>query len=152
MRLFTFTKQETEDMKTKTLGAIAAPAVIIAAIAAAVALSPPAAAQGQGFQGGPGGGDSMMRQGGPQMANRGHRGRTAGCDQGRAAVDKKLTAGDIKTLAQARLIMMGNKNLKVGKVTEKDDKTVIVSITTKDGSLVEEMEVSRATGRPNKRR
>ncbi|MBM3565833.1 MAG: hypothetical protein FJX42_06960 [Alphaproteobacteria bacterium] len=63
-----------------------------------------------------------------------------------AAVDLKLTAQKVKTLLEARLIRHGNERLKVGQVVEKDAKTIAAEIVTVDGSLVEKIEIDKATG------
>ncbi len=57
-----------------------------------------------------------------------------------------LSAEEVKTVVQARLIMHGNDRLQVGDVRAKDDDTYRVQIVTKDGSLVREIEVDRNTG------
>ncbi|HOP15897.1 MAG TPA: hypothetical protein PLY75_11640 [Gammaproteobacteria bacterium] len=62
--------------------------------------------------------------------------------------DLNLTVEQARTLMQARLIMRGNDRLKVGQVTEKDDKTLLVDIVTVDDSLVRQVEISRDSGFP----
>ena len=57
-----------------------------------------------------------------------------------------LSAEQVKTLAEARLIMRGNERLKVGEVTQKDDNTYSVQIVTVDGSLVREFDVDKDRG------
>jgi hypothetical protein len=42
---------------------------------------------------------------------------------------------------------MQNPNLKLGKVEEKDEDTIVAEIVTNDGSLVDRFEVDRHTGR-----
>lgn len=55
---------------------------------------------------------------------------------------REFTADQIRTLTEARLIMEGNPNIKVGKVTS--TKTgYTVTIVTQDDSLVEEREVAK---------
>ncbi len=83
------------------------------------------------FRGGP----SMM------MKQMGKRGRFA--DR-----ELNLTAAEAKTLVEARLIMKGNDRLKVGQVTEGDQKTYLVDIVTVDNSLVRQVEVDRNNGLP----
>ena len=63
-----------------------------------------------------------------------------------AAVDAKLTVAKVKTLLEAQMIRHGNERLKVGKVVEKDAKTITAEIVTVDGSLVQTLEVDKATG------
>ena len=65
-------------------------------------------------------------------------------------VDKNLSIEDVKTLMSAKLIMMGNKRLKVGKVTEKDADTIVAEIVTVDNSLVHSVEYNRHTGQHRK--
>ena len=62
--------------------------------------------------------------------------------------DLNLTAEEAKTLVEARLIMKGNDRLKVGQVTESDQKTYLVDIVTVDNSLVRQIEVDRENGLP----
>mgnify|MGYP001588097739 CR=1 FL=1 len=63
-----------------------------------------------------------------------------------AAVDLKLTTAKVKTLLESQLIRHGNDRLKVGKVVDKDAKTITAEIVTVDGSLVQALEVDKATG------
>jgi len=64
--------------------------------------------------------------------------------------DLNLSAAQVKTLAEARLIMMGNPNLKVGAVKEKDKNTYTVDIVASNNSLVLQREVDKHTGRTEK--
>ena len=65
--------------------------------------------------------------------------------------DLALTADQGKKLAEARLIMLGNKNLKVGAVKEKDADTITVDIVAaSDNSLVVQRLIDRHTGRPQR--
>ncbi len=103
----------------------------------------------------------QMRQGqmGPMMMQnmmrgmmmgmmRGMMGRgPMGMMMGRRMTDRKLDAAEVKRILDGRLAWQGNKRLKVGTVTEKDDNTVIAEIQTVDGSLVAKWTVDRATGR-----
>jgi len=57
-----------------------------------------------------------------------------------------LTVDAVKHMMEHRLSWNGNPNLKVGKVTEKDDDTIGVEIVTKEDSLVQKIEVNRHTG------
>jgi len=63
--------------------------------------------------------------------------------------DLDLTAEEAKTLVEARLIMRGNDRLKVGQVTQKDEDTYLVEVTTLDDSLVRQIEIDRDSGFPN---
>lgn len=61
--------------------------------------------------------------------------------------DLNLSADQVKKLAEARLIMLGNPNLKVGSVKEKDADTYTVSIVTTNNSLVVQRDVNKHNGR-----
>ena len=63
-------------------------------------------------------------------------------------MDRKLdlSAGEVQTLIEARMIMHGNDRLKVGKVSQKDDQTYVVDIVTVDDSLVRQIEVDKDNG------
>lgn len=63
-------------------------------------------------------------------------------------VDRHLSTDQVRDIVQGRLAMSGNPNLKVGKVTAKDEHTVAVDIVTKTGALVETRDISTRTGRP----
>jgi hypothetical protein len=69
---------------------------------------------------------------------------------GGASRDLNLTVDHVKKLAEARLIMAGNPNVKVGAVKEKDADTITVDIVASDNSLVSRHEINRHTGRPNR--
>jgi len=94
---------------------------------------------GQGRMGRHGGGHDMMRH---AMERRG--GEKA------ETRDLALTVAQTKTLMEGRLIMLGNKNLKVGAVKEKDADTIAVDIVAADNSLVAERLIDRHTGRPKR--
>ncbi len=57
-----------------------------------------------------------------------------------------LSAKDVKHMMEHRLAWNGNPNVKVGKVEEKDDDTIVAEIVTQNGSLVQKLEVDRHTG------
>lgn len=61
--------------------------------------------------------------------------------------DLNLSADQVKKLAEARLIMMGNPRLKIGAVKEKDAETYVVDIVTVDNSLVAQREFDKDSGR-----
>jgi len=77
----------------------------------------------------------------------GHRGEKGSMHRGGAKRDLALTLEQAKKLAEARLIMMGNPNLKVGAVKEKDADTISVDIVAADNSLVSQHTINRHTGR-----
>ena len=62
--------------------------------------------------------------------------------------DKPMTAERLKEIAEGLIAWRGNENLKVGEIKEKDEKTFSVVIVTKEGSLVDTIDVDKATGRP----
>lgn len=65
------------------------------------------------------------------------------------ARDRDFTADEIRTLSEAFLIRRGlDDTLKVGEITPTDKDSYLVRIVTKDDSLVREVEISKATGRP----
>ena len=57
-------------------------------------------------------------------------------------MSREFSANEIRTLNEARLIMQGNPNVKVGKVTSTKD-GYNVTIVTKDNSLVKEMVLAK---------
>ena len=68
----------------------------------------------------------------------------------RPMIDKHLTTDQVRDFVQGRLAMDDNPNLKVGKVTAKEEGIVAVDIVTKTGALVETREISTRTGLPAK--
>ena len=56
---------------------------------------------------------------------------------------RELSADQIQTLAEARLIMMGNENLKVGTIKTTEDGYSVSVVTTKSGDLVRTMELAK---------
>jgi len=68
----------------------------------------------------------------------------------RADIDRKLTADQVRDIVAGNLAMTGNPNLKVGKVTPKENSVVAVDIVTKTGALVTTREISTKTGRPQR--
>ncbi len=96
---------------------------------------------GNGMMGGYGPGNGM----GPGYGYH-HGGMMNGYGPGyyHAQRDLKLSTDDVKTYLER---MIGNPNLKVGEVKEKDADTIIASIVTKQGdSLVQQLEFNRHTG------
>lgn len=103
--------------------------------------------QGQMGQGQMGQGQMGGMQG--QMGGHGHGhgyGSPEDCPFNKE-LDKPLTADDVRTSLEQRLQRQGNDRLKVGKVEDKDDKTILAEIVTVDDSLVERIEIDKATGR-----
>ncbi len=93
-------------------------------------------------------GHGMMGHGmmGHGMAGRGG---MAGCGPGAmggSPVDKELGIEDVTKILEGRLAWHGNDRLKVGKVEEKDENTIIAEIVTVDDSLVKRLEFDRRTG------
>jgi len=76
-----------------------------------------------------------------------HMGRHMGYGKG-FNMDRELdlSAAEVQTLIEARMIMHGNDRLKVGKVSQKDDQTYVVDIVTVDDSLVRQIEVDKNNG------
>ena len=151
-------------------GRIAGAAFVAGAILAAAALtSTPATAHERGGHGtgmispGMGHGYGMMGHGmsqGHGMMGQGHgkghgygmmgRGGRSGCGPGAmggSPVDKELSVEDVTKILEGRLAWRGNDRLKVGKVEEKDENTIIAEIVTVDDSLVKRVEFDRKTGR-----
>ncbi len=87
----------------------------------------------------------MMGQGQMPMMGRGMMGQGMGPGMMRPLA-KDLSASDVQHMMEHRLAWQGNPNLKVGKVEEKDDHTVVAEIVTKEGSLVQRLEVDRHRG------
>jgi hypothetical protein len=90
-------------------------------------------------------GPGMMGQGmmGPGMMGPGMMGQ--GCGN-RVVSNQDLSTDDVRHFFEHRLERQGNKRLTLGEVTEADDDTIVVDITTVDGSLVQRLEVDRHTG------
>ncbi len=65
---------------------------------------------------------------------------------GRRVTDRKLDASEVERILSGMLAWHGNRRLKIGKVADKDDDTVIAEIQTVDGSLVATLAVNRKTG------
>lgn len=63
--------------------------------------------------------------------------------------EREFTADQIRTLMEARLLMKGNDNLKVGQIS-KDGDGFTVAIVTQDNSLVDELELA-ANGIPKEK-
>ena len=97
-------------------------------------------------------GHGMMGQGhgkghGYGMMGRGGRSGCGPGAMGGSPVDKELSVEDVTKILEGRLAWRGNDRLKVGKVEEKDENTIIAEIVTVDDSLVKRVEFDRKTGR-----
>jgi hypothetical protein len=64
----------------------------------------------------------------------------------RVVPQQHLSTDDVRHFFEHRLERHGNKRLTLGEVTQADDDTIMVDITTVDGSLVQRLEVDRHTG------
>lgn len=73
-------------------------------------------------------------------------GKHSGFFNGRHA-DKNLDVAAVRDIIEGQIAWRGMKNLKVGSVVAKDDKTIVADVTTQEGSLVWKVEVDRKTGR-----
>ncbi len=115
---------------------------------------------GQGMMMGPGiMGPGPMGPGyapeGDEMPMMGPRGQGPGMGQGMGPgmgqgmmqqAPRTLSADDVKTMLERRLAWQGNPHVKLGKVEEKDNDTIIAEIVTQDDSLVQRLEVDRHSG------
>lgn len=93
-------------------------------------------------------GPGMMRGGyGPGMMGTAYGPQGTPCPAwGDADDHEPLTLDDARKQVEQRLAWMGNPHLKVGTVEAKNDKTYVATIVTADGSLVDTLEIDRATG------
>jgi hypothetical protein len=87
--------------------------------------------QGQGCGGQGGMGQGGMGQGGMGMS-------------GPMAED--ISVAGVRNFMQHRLEAMGNPNLKLGEIVEKDEDTITADIVTQDGSLFRSFIINRHTG------
>ncbi|AMO54861.1 hypothetical protein [Endozoicomonas montiporae] len=84
-----------------------------------------------------------MKDRGERKARAGQRGHKGPRGQaGHKMMAREFTADQIETLTEAKLIMRGNDNLKLGKVTSTDN-GYNVTIVTQDNSLVEEQQLAK---------
>ncbi len=90
------------------------------------------------------GGPGRLRDRGPARDEQ----RRGGPEREPPTIDKKLTNDQVRDIVAGRLAQSGNANLKVGKVTAKEDSVVSVEIVTKTGALVDTREISTKTGMP----
>ena len=61
--------------------------------------------------------------------------------------DKKLSAGDVQTIAEAILLRRGNHNWKVADLAQNQDDTVSFSFTTQSGETIARFSMNIHTGR-----
>ena len=66
--------------------------------------------------------------------------------------DRKLNLSEtqVRTMAEARLIMRGNDRLKIGKIAKKGEDSYLIDIVTVDDSLVRQVEIDKNSGLPTK--
>jgi len=130
--------------KMKLTGLALAGVLAGSAVASAIAHSPGVSGANQGRM-------PMMGQGQMPMMGQGMMGRMpmmGGHGHGQMQpLRRDLTADEVKHMMEHRIAWAGNPNLKVGEVTEKDGDIIEVEIVTKDGSLVQKIEIDRHTGR-----
>jgi hypothetical protein len=62
------------------------------------------------------------------------------------SLPQDLSAAQVEHMLQHQIAWSGNPNLRVGPVEERDDDTIVADIVTKDGSLVQRLEIDRHTG------
>jgi len=62
------------------------------------------------------------------------------------AVDRNLSADDVRKILEGHFAWMGHKRLQVGDIKKQDNGTLLADINTVDGSLVMRMEVDPKTG------
>ncbi len=137
-------------LTTNLTGLALAGVFTVSVVASAIAHDPDSQGSGQG-QMPMMGHQGMMGQGHMPMMGQGMMGQMpmmGGYGYGQMQpLRRDLTADEVKHMMEHRVDWAGNPNLKVGKVTEKDADTIVSEIVTKDGSLVQEIEVDRHTGR-----
>ena len=63
-----------------------------------------------------------------------------------AALPQDLSVENVRHMLEHQLTWQGNPNLKLGKVEERDEDTIVAEIVTQDGSLVQRLQVDRHTG------
>ena len=63
--------------------------------------------------------------------------------------DLNLNESQVRKLAEAGLILMGNPRLKVGEIRAKDADTYVVDLVAADNSLVLQRTIDKRTGRPS---
>jgi hypothetical protein len=92
----------------------------------------------------------MMMGMGPGMMGRGMMGpgmMGQGMGPGpMTALPQDLSVENVRHMLEHQLAWQGNPNLKLGKVEEKDEDTILAEIVTQDGSLVQRLQIDRHTG------
>lgn len=140
------------NVKTKIIGAVAAPIAGLALLAMVIEPGPAAAAgshaQAQGSGQGMMGGTMKMMRG---MMAQGPMGQSmmgqSKMGQGMRVVPSlNITVKDVRLFMEKRLGRLGNKRLKVGAVKQADERTITADIVTVDNSLVRRFTVDRNTG------
>ena len=97
-------------------------------------------------------GHGSMMPGMMQHMHQHHGGHNMGMSSGMPGggygikAERELDVEALTKVLTGRLAWTGNPRLKVGKVVEKDDDTIIAEIITLDGSLVDRLAVHRRTG------
>ena len=66
--------------------------------------------------------------------------------RGNGSNDLNLSVSDVRANFERMLWFHGNQHVKIGDVVAKDDNTIVVTIVTKEGSLVQQMFVDRHSG------
>ncbi|MDH5750499.1 MAG: hypothetical protein OEY85_14410 [Rhodospirillales bacterium] len=127
--------------------------MLLAATAAALVAAPivalqPVYAHGPGGGTPPQAGAGMMGQGmmGGHMMGQGMMGGGMGHGFAMHQTDRNLTPESVKKFIEGMIAWHGNDRLKVGKVEQKDDSTIIAEIVTVDDSLVQRVEFDTKTG------
>ncbi|CAM3416825.1 hypothetical protein [Parendozoicomonas haliclonae] len=85
----------------------------------------------------------QMQNGGCDMGGFHGAGMRGGMDRWQERLDRELTAEQVTTLAEARLIMHGNENIKVGEVKPTSDGYSVSIVTVKSGDLVDTLELAK---------
>jgi hypothetical protein len=92
---------------------------------------------------GPGSGPGMIGRG--MMMGPGMMGQNMRPDS-MMALPQDLSVENVRHMLEHQLAWQGNPNLKLGKVEEKDEDTIVAEVVTQDGSLVQRLQVDRHTG------
>jgi hypothetical protein len=69
-----------------------------------------------------------------------------GVTDGKQQAGEALTQEDAVSIVEGHLKKINNPNLKVGEVERTADEDYLVEIVTRDGSLVDKLEVNRLSG------
>ncbi len=102
---------------------------------------------GGGMKGGMGPmGMCPMMMGGMGHGMMGGMGPMGMCPMMMGRGEKDLSADQVRDILEGHIAWSGNKRLKVGTVEQKDEKSYLADIVTVDDSLVQRLEVDRASG------